>query len=312
METAPDQHKEVLGQPQLPMPTAATDGISPGEVKRLHGALHFMSTYIRQPRRGTLWLGTAPAGSSRNEMADFQRRITKVQGTCKIKQYGLWVLEAEPAIHAHYEAEPAIHAHYVFVGNQAVVGTLLRSKFFQHKSPYCNFDIRAVWDLDFLANGYLIEERNSRADYKKRYRLRRIKNADRIYGGKLEGGGDRVHLSGALQRDALAAGMINPWQKRNAKRTESRKLHPRAMLRPAGQIPLLDLPLPSRVKDFGGGFMPRPVALELEHHRVRHGLSQSELAALVGRSQGQLANALRGHDPISAPVVNRLRDVLLA
>jgi hypothetical protein len=30
-----------------------------------------------------------------------------------------------------------------------------------------------------------------------------------------------------------------------------------------------------------------------------------------GGSQGQLANALRGHDPISAPVVNRLRDVLL-
>ncbi len=34
--------------------------------------------------------------------------------------------------------------------------------------------------------------------------------------------------------------------------------------------------------------------------------------SLVGRSQGQLANALRGHDPIAAPVVNRLRDVLLA
>jgi hypothetical protein len=33
---------------------------------------------------------------------------------------------------------------------------------------------------------------------------------------------------------------------------------------------------------------------------------------MVGRSQGQLANALRGHDPIKASVVNRLRDILLA
>jgi hypothetical protein len=41
-------------------------------------------------------------------------------------------------------------------------------------------------------------------------------------------------------------------------------------------------------------------------------LSQRELASLVGRSQGQLANAIRGHDPISSAVVNRLRDVLLA
>jgi len=30
---------------------------------------------------------------------------------------------------------------------------------------------------------------------------------------------------------------------------------------------------------------------------------------MIGRSQGQLANALRGHDPISGVVVNRLRDI---
>jgi hypothetical protein len=52
--------------------------------------------------------------------------------------------------------------------------------------------------------------------------------------------------------------------------------------------------------------------LEIEFRRRQRSLSQRELASLVGRSQGQLANAIRGHDPISSAVVNRLRDVLLA
>jgi transcriptional regulator with XRE-family HTH domain len=38
---------------------------------------------------------------------------------------------------------------------------------------------------------------------------------------------------------------------------------------------------------------------EIEFRRQQRGLSQYELASLIGRSQGQLANALRGHDPIA-------------
>ena len=50
---------------------------------------------------------------------------------------------------------------------------------------------------------------------------------------------------------------------------------------------------------------------EVEWRRRQLGLSQLQLAAMIGRSQGQLANALRGHDPISGVVVNRLRDILI-
>jgi hypothetical protein len=39
--------------------------------------------------------------------------------------------------------------------------------------------------------------------------------------------------------------------------------------------------------------------------------SSTNLANLIGRSQGQPADALRGHDPISGTVINRLRDILL-
>jgi hypothetical protein len=83
--------------------------------------------------------------------------------------------------------------------------------------------------------------------------------------------------------------------------------------RPAGQLPLLpevNRPV-ARLRDFGGGFMPPSVAREIEFLRRQLGLSQTQLASLIGRSQGQLANALRGHDPISGAAVNRLREVLL-
>jgi Helix-turn-helix domain len=91
---------------------------------------------------------------------------------------------------------------------------------------------------------------------------------------------------------------------------------PRALTRKAprlaGQISLLpeiDRPV-SRLHEFGGGHIPPAVALEIEHLRNRHGLSQRELAARIGVSQGQYAHARRGHDPLSAFAVNRLRETL--
>jgi transcriptional regulator with XRE-family HTH domain len=57
--------------------------------------------------------------------------------------------------------------------------------------------------------------------------------------------------------------------------------------------------------------VPPAVAVEIEFLRRQRGLSQREIAAKIGRSQGQLASALRGHDPISGAAINRLRDILL-
>ena len=56
---------------------------------------------------------------------------------------------------------------------------------------------------------------------------------------------------------------------------------------------------------------PAAVAAEIEFRRQQLGLSQAQLAARIGRSQGQVANPMRGHDPISAATVNRLRELLL-
>jgi hypothetical protein len=131
----------------------------------------------------------------------------------------------------------------------------------------------------------------------------------------LPGGGDRVRLSRELERDGVVAGYIEPWRHTNARRQTQRKPYrPRRLLRTAprlaGQIPLLpeiEQP-PSRLHQFGGGKVPPAVALEIEHRRNWHGLSQRELAARIGVSQSQYANACRGHDSISAFCVNRLRE----
>jgi len=180
----------------------------------------------------------------------------------------------------------------------------------------CVLSNEPVYDLEGLSRKYLVKERTPQAGYGRERQL-----GGRISGShKIEGGGDRVHLSRELERDAIEAGLVEPWQHSNAKRKAERKdyqlrrLFPKKAPRPAGQIllfPELGKPV-ARLQAFGGGKVPKAVAAEIEFRRKQRGLSQRQLAALVGRSQGQLANALRGHDPISAAVVNRLRDVLLA
>jgi Helix-turn-helix len=135
---------------------------------------------------------------------------------------------------------------------------------------------------------------------------------------RLEGGGDRVRLSRDLERDAIDTGYVEPWQHTNARRSAKRKHYsPRSNQdlrktapRPAGQLSLLpDKPV-SRLHDFGGGLVPRSVAREIEFRRKQLGLSQRQLGKMIGRSQGQYANAIRGHDRISSAAINRLREIL--
>jgi hypothetical protein len=137
---------------------------------------------------------------------------------------------------------------------------------------------------------------------------------------KLAGGGDRVRLSRDLERDAISDGYVQDWQRTYARRSSERKHYsprPNQNLRktaprPAGQLlllPELNKPV-SRLRLFGGGKIPPAVALEIEHKRRQLRLSQREFAARIGISQGQYANAIRGHDPVSAFVVKRLREVL--
>jgi Helix-turn-helix len=272
-------------------------GVTGAEVKRFNGALHLMKKRVRV--EGELWWLTTPKGSTRSEIAAIQKRITRLQGDHGLYCYSAWV----------FETKPALHAHIVFIGNPVIAAALKRSAVCRG----CNVDL--VSDPDGLAKNYLSKERTPQAGYGRSDLGGRIRGSHRI-----EGGGDRVRLSRELERDAIEAGLVKDWRHTNAKRSEERKerrlqrLYPKKAPRLSGQIllfPELEKPI-ARLHSFAQGYVPPAVAAEIEFRRKQRGMSQTQLAALMGRSQSQLAHALRGHDPISAVAVSRLRQILLA
>ncbi len=181
--------------------------------------------------------------------------------------------------------------------------------------PY--LDVRPAHDVPGLSQAYLVKERTPQAEYGLGHRLR---GGRRRGSHRLPGGGDRVRLSGALKRDAIAAGYVQPWQPTNAKRSETRKPYRLRRLvswkaaKPAGQIPMFpEMDRGAvRLRDFGGGTLPAATALELEFRRRQLGLSQRELGKLVGLSQPTLANAVGGLYGLSRGAVTRLKRVLTA
>ncbi len=245
--------------------------------------------------KGELWWLTTLKGSTRNEIATIQKRVTKLQGSQGLYCYSAWV----------FETRPKLHAHIVFVGNSEIADALKRSAICR------DCDVEPVTDPEGLSKNYLVKERTPQAGYGRTDLGGRIRGAHPI-----EGGGDRVRLSRELERDAIEADLIPNWQHTNAARLTERKerrlqrLYQKKAPCLSGQIllfPELAKPV-SRLQSFGGGLVPAAVAAEVEFRRRQHCLSQRQLAKLIGRSQGQLANALRGHDPMSAVSVNRLRD----
>jgi hypothetical protein len=277
--------------------TTAPHGLSGPEVERISGAVHFMHSWC-QTRHIKLWWLSSEKGSSRELLAKIWKRITRLQRDQKLPAYSTEVLESRGGL----------HCHIIFVGSVAIAHCLRRSAF------GASVEVAVIGDPNRLARGYLCKERTSQAGYRKSAVLGgRLKGSHR-----LDGGGDRVRLSRDLERDAIEARYVEPWQHTNAKRCAERKpyslrrLSSRKAPRPAGQLSLLpeiDRPV-SRLHDFGGGFVPPAVAVEIEFLRRQHGWSQRQLGAKIGRSQGHMANALRGHDPISSLVVNRLREIL--
>jgi hypothetical protein len=245
-----------------------------------------------------LWWLTTDRGTARTAIADIGKRITRLQQEYNLPTYSATV----------FETRGGFHAHIAFIGcaqierhlkSSAVFGALIRSE--------------PVTDRDALVRKYLAKERTPQAGYGRNHLL-----GGRLRGShRLEGGGDRVRPSEDLKRDAIAAEYVKPWKRTNAKRTVDRKpyrlrrLFPRKAPRLAGQLALLpELERPvARLHDFGGGFMPPAVAVEIEFRRRQHGLSQVQFAARLGISQGQYANVIRGHDPISAFAINRAREI---
>jgi hypothetical protein len=151
--------------------------------------------------RGGLWWLTTPKGSSRQEIADYQKRITREQAAHGLPQYSAWI----------FETRPLLHAHIVFLGNRDIADALRRSRL------CIGTMIGPVTSIGDLKK-YLAKERTPQAGYGRRDLGGRIRGSH-----QLPGGGDRVRLSRQLERDAIEAGLVDPWKHTNAKRSAQRK-----------------------------------------------------------------------------------------
>jgi hypothetical protein len=220
---------------RLPSRTIAPHGITGPELERLSCAVRFMTLHCR-PRRSGLWLATSNKSAARPAIADLWKRITRLQTKYNLPAYSVTVLETRGGL----------HAHIAFIGTRDIAGRLKSS------SPFGELiDVRPVTDSNGLVRKYLSKERTPQAGYGREHVLGgRLKGSHR-----LDGGGDRVRLSRALERDAIEAGYVDAWQHSNARRSLERRLHrPRVLDRKA-----------PRPQDSSIRFRSQPIAGNAQH-----------------------------------------------
>ena len=154
-----------------------------------------MELHCERSRVG-LWLATTARTTPRDVIADHWKRITRLQGNCKIRQYSV----------VTFEKSGGIHAHIMFLGTRDITQRLKQSARFGEL-----LDVRTVTDPDGLTRKYLAKERTPQAGYRRSHMF-----GGRLAGShRLPGGGDRVRLSRELERDAIEAGYVEAWRRIN-------------------------------------------------------------------------------------------------
>ena len=144
-------------------------------------------------------------GATREQIANVQKRVTRLQKLLGLPPYNVTA----------FESRGGLHAHVVFVGNHEIAARLRRSAAFG-----ASIVVQPVTNAVGLTTAYLAKERTPQAGYRRWHLL-----GGRLGGShRLEGGGDRVRLSRDLERDAVEAGLVEPWQHTNARRKHIRLL----------------------------------------------------------------------------------------
>src|SRR5215470_9645245 len=189
---------------RLPTRTVAPHGMTRPELNRLNDAVWFMALH-RRPK-GSLWCLHTNKGTPRSAISDIQKRITRLQVKHGVRPYNV----------STFETRGGLHAHIVFLGNREIAERLKSSTAF---GEFIQVD--PVTDPFGLVRAYLAKERTPQAGYRRHHVL-----GGRLRGShRLDGGGDRVRLSRDLERDAIDAGFVEPWQHTNARRSTQRKAY---------------------------------------------------------------------------------------
>lgn len=311
------------------------NGISVDELELMHEAMSLMSRKAKRAGQQVLLITIGDAlfdldYAGRVEVIrEAKKRITKEQGRAGIPQHLLEVIELL--------GSAGFHSHLVCIGNAKVIHHLRSSAWL---APY-TVGPDAIQDVTERKGGwigvfrYLSEERTNPAN---RSRFRAVGLPPRKPATKLPGAGDRVRISDALKSDLIKGSHIRPftttpWQHKPLVGITSTPFSPHVQRRlrkevtqveleqsPAihvttmtlsGQISMFPDERPvTRIRDYGGGFMPPSIAEKIEFHRRHIGFTQAQLAALIGICQPTFANVLAGRYPLSGWAANRLRETL--
>ncbi|MER0240371.1 helix-turn-helix transcriptional regulator [Fulvimarina sp. MAC8] len=248
---------------------------------------------------------------ARKEASRFTSRIVLEQGRADLPPY--WIVA--------FETECSLHANILFFGTKKIADRLHRSF-----APYMQGAgaIQPVRGANGLKKtiSYLSKEGTQQAMVSCNLPM----STRRKGSHRLEGGGDRIRLSPALRRDAITAGVVEPWQRTNADRKTFAIPAPSILLptkpaivtlpapiiEPDGQLAFFGMEAQPIITltNYRSGRLPEAVAREIEDRRRKLGWSQKEAASRAGLSQPTWANAIRGHDGFSRHAVARLKTVL--
>lgn len=159
-------------------------------------------------------------------------------------------------------------------------------------------------DRDAMANYITKQRRPLSPDFEKQNRHRYEKEPAPIHGKRISFSKEAKAILDAQQAQSAPLATNRPT------RSLPSKAH---YMKPSGQIEMFpELATPAkRLGDYHGGILSPSAALELEHHRKRHGLTQSQLGIISGLSQPQIANAVHGRFGLSRQAGERLVSVLL-
>ena len=268
--------------------TAQPHGISTPERKRLVEAAHHMRR--RYPRDCKFFVAELH-GADRRAVSALSRQlkshIVTEQRRAGFEPYWVEVVECEPRPHANVVAPlPADAAERIGL-SPAYEGHV-------HVQP--------VTDMAQLTQ-YLLKETTPQAAFKTGIRRKHGSHA-------LEGGGDRIRVSKALGAALLSEGRISPWTRSYAARAttaaEMVKGAPEAA--PAvHEAVSYEADVSGQLNLFDAATAPVvDICARLEAARQERGLSQREVAAVLGVRQPHFSNSvIRRHDRLSATVVRR-------
>jgi len=262
------------------------------ELRRLANGLHFLKRY-GEP---CLWvvLGDGLLDLSEHDAREvvrsFTSQVTKAQKRAGLEQYWLRV----------HESTGGFHSNLVFPAPQGMDGDIRRWEQFE-KFLRGDNAVQLVYNFDGLTD-YLAKERPPNVKGGWQFGTR-TKGSHKLGAG----GGDRVQFSQALRADAVAAGVVEPWQ-----RTKARVLVPStpAIIRPPVQAvvinPVEAAPATINVQPLQlplFGALPERRYLQptdLRSFRQVRGYTQAEISRWASiRNRSHVANFERGHDGLS-------------